>query len=426
MTVSGRELPRTSFSSPGSHSPYSRFLRGSTSAAPPQRVLVFRQRPPPRCHEVGRWSSQPRYIRRALSRPRRGDGRALAVLGECSVAVVQAELGLPGARPDLRRNVRGSAWRPRGLTRPVLVVPGGLDQQPAGVAVAGLRYVPSMLLPAGEVLARCQPELAHQLPGEAKRRKSPISASNPSAVRVAIPRKEHSHLNGSTQGSVLATRSSCSSTVAICVSSAARWQSARCSPRAPPPAGRRSSAASRPRARACRSIAPQVVTSAGATELTSDMGWSSFVCGSGPGGLWLHRLLSKERTVRPRECGRRLAGDWSPLILGRLPRSRSSRARHRRLARRPRMLVWPRPPHREGAQAPRASAGQWIAVLGKLDGRHAPSQKPVPKCDGIQLGLAPSLSRSRSRSSAAGSPPPPGLLHRRGKGTVHPARSALR
>src|SRR3954463_4943512 len=63
-----------------------------------------------------------------------GDGRALAVVGEGVVAVVQAQLGAPGAGGDFGRHV-GLAARAAGS---VAVVPGGLDEQPAGVLVAGV------------------------------------------------------------------------------------------------------------------------------------------------------------------------------------------------------------------------------------------------------------------------------------------------
>ncbi len=72
------------------------------------------------------------------------------------------------------------------------VVPGGLDQEAAGVAVAGLGHVPARRSVAGGVLGDGQAEEAHQLAGRPKRRKSPISASSPSAVSVEMPRKQHS------------------------------------------------------------------------------------------------------------------------------------------------------------------------------------------------------------------------------------------
>ena len=46
----------------------------------------------------------------------------------------------------------------------VAVVPGGFGQQPAGVAVAGLGDVPAVLLIAGGVLARGDPEPGRELP----------------------------------------------------------------------------------------------------------------------------------------------------------------------------------------------------------------------------------------------------------------------
>jgi hypothetical protein len=77
---------------------------------------------------------------------RDGDGRdggALAVGGEVAVAVMQADLRVPGSRGDHRRDMAGERGQPPGAPRWMLVVPGGLDQQPAGVAVAGLGEVPA-------------------------------------------------------------------------------------------------------------------------------------------------------------------------------------------------------------------------------------------------------------------------------------------
>ena len=77
-----------------------------------------------------------------------GDGghrRALAALGEVAVSVMQPDLCVPGAVG--RRRAGGRA------ARRVTVVPCGLDEQPAGVAVALLGDVPAVLLVAGAVLA---------------------------------------------------------------------------------------------------------------------------------------------------------------------------------------------------------------------------------------------------------------------------------
>ena len=111
------------------------------------------------------------------------DGGAFAVFGEVAVAMMQPNLGLPGARVTLR----SARLRPAGR---VLVGPGGLDQQPAGVAVAGLGDVPAVLLITGGVLAWGDAQAAHQLArGGRTGAKSPISAISPSAVRVEIRAK---------------------------------------------------------------------------------------------------------------------------------------------------------------------------------------------------------------------------------------------
>jgi hypothetical protein len=76
--------------------------------------------------------------------------------GEGAVAVVQAQLGAPGAGGDLRGHVVSGGG-------PVLVVPGGLDEQAAGVPVAGAGDVAAVALVAGGVLARHGPEVGGQL-----------------------------------------------------------------------------------------------------------------------------------------------------------------------------------------------------------------------------------------------------------------------
>jgi hypothetical protein len=79
-----------------------------------------------------------------------GDGRALAAAGGVVPPAVQADLGLP--RPiGWLRSLLGAAGS-------VAVVPGGLDEQPAGVAVPGLGDVAAVLLVTGGVFARRDPE----------------------------------------------------------------------------------------------------------------------------------------------------------------------------------------------------------------------------------------------------------------------------
>ena len=68
-------------------------------------------------------------------------------------------------------------------------MPSCLDQQSAGVLVPGEGDVTAVLLITGGVLRRDDPEPRGQLPRCEQRAKSPISAINPSAVIVAIPRK---------------------------------------------------------------------------------------------------------------------------------------------------------------------------------------------------------------------------------------------
>src|SRR6266508_1286783 len=174
MTVSGRELPRTSDAS----------LRMSV------RDRIEAVEVP---HGVGASRPAPAWIAQSLrssggvdhllrllveglpghGRPEEaaelagdgdgGDGGQLSVADEVAVAIVEADLRLPGARERLGRDeplVRPDAG---GEARRVLVVPGRLDEQAAGVAVAGLGERAAGAPLAGGVLADGEPEEAHQL-----------------------------------------------------------------------------------------------------------------------------------------------------------------------------------------------------------------------------------------------------------------------
>jgi len=124
------------------------------------------------------------------------------------VAVVQAHLGAEGAFGDVGWDVwldGGDALADAGG---VLVVPSGLDEQPAGVPGAGLGDVAAVALLAGGVLAGVRPRNLISSRAVAKRRKSPSSASSPSAVSVVMPRKQHSQRTGSLHGSRAAISSS--------------------------------------------------------------------------------------------------------------------------------------------------------------------------------------------------------------------------
>ena len=91
---------------------------------------------------------------------------------------MQPHLGLPGA-------LVGAPGRSAGRRRGVAVVPGRLDQQPAGVAVAGQGDVAAVLLGAAGVLAGGDARARQRARAdELKRAKSPISAISPSAVSV--------------------------------------------------------------------------------------------------------------------------------------------------------------------------------------------------------------------------------------------------
>ena len=71
------------------------------------------------------------------------------------------------------------------------VMPGGLDQQPAGVAVTGLGDRSLRSGVAGGRLGGHQPEVGADA-RPVNRCQSPISTANPNAVNVATPRTQHS------------------------------------------------------------------------------------------------------------------------------------------------------------------------------------------------------------------------------------------
>src|SRR5579863_8747767 len=152
-TVTGRELPRTSVAS-RDRIDESRVLRKVAAVARPQQVEG---------RSGGGLQDEGLVGDGGPEKPGElagdGDGRdggALAVFGEMVVAAVQPGLRLPGASIGLRTAV-GSAG-------PVPVGPGGLDQQPAGVMVAGLGDVPAVALLAGGVLGGDDPQPGAQFP----------------------------------------------------------------------------------------------------------------------------------------------------------------------------------------------------------------------------------------------------------------------
>ena len=141
------------------------------------------------------------------------DGRALAVVGEVAVAVVQADLGLPGA-------IGRAAGPVVGRRGAVAVVPGGLDQQPAGVAVAGLGDVAAVLLVAGGVLAGGDPQPATRARAggrSARSRRSRRSARARSASRCRGTRVSDLDL--------VAPSARCAAICSRRASSAASWRS---------------------------------------------------------------------------------------------------------------------------------------------------------------------------------------------------------
>ncbi len=73
------------------------------------------------------------------------------------MAQEQSGLRVPGASGDLGRDLAGELGGAGGLARAMLVVPGRLDQQPAGVGVPGLGDVPAVLLGTGGILDGVRP-----------------------------------------------------------------------------------------------------------------------------------------------------------------------------------------------------------------------------------------------------------------------------
>jgi hypothetical protein len=73
-------------------------------------------------------------------------------------------LCLVGDGEDPSRLSRSPSRQTRAKTWPVSVVPGSFDQDPAHVAVPGLRDGPAPVRAATGVLARHQAQVGHELP----------------------------------------------------------------------------------------------------------------------------------------------------------------------------------------------------------------------------------------------------------------------
>src|SRR5439155_16534550 len=74
-----------------------------------------------------------------------GDRGALAVANEVTVTSMQALLRAPRFRDDGRRLAGGMTSQPIAERRPMAIVPGGLDEDPSSMGVAGLRERASTL-----------------------------------------------------------------------------------------------------------------------------------------------------------------------------------------------------------------------------------------------------------------------------------------
>ena len=113
-------------------------------------------------------------------------------LGEHAVeAAVEAVHRLVGERDDLGGLPVTTALQALGIGL-MAVVPGGLDQQAAGMTVAGLGDRTAPLGVGGRELGGDEAEEGIRPRAESKRMMSCSSATSPMAVRVSIPRKQRS------------------------------------------------------------------------------------------------------------------------------------------------------------------------------------------------------------------------------------------
>ena len=152
----------------------------------------------------------------------RDDRAALAALGvEPAPDAVQPLLGLPGDR-DHRLLLAVLAALERGAEPGwAAVVPGRLDQQPAGVPRAGLGDVALAAALAGAVLARHQPEVACTAAWDARTAaKSPTSTASPTAESVSIPRRQRSRATSWAHGELAISSPIAASSVSRRITSA--------------------------------------------------------------------------------------------------------------------------------------------------------------------------------------------------------------
>src|SRR6267378_8266818 len=138
------------------------------SLAPPLNriMLVFRSA----CHHRDMPGDRPDKARQFTGNRSGDDIGRLASAGEPAIAGAQPQLRLPGDLADRLGLALLPEQQLAADTRWEAVTPGGLDQQPAGGAVAGLGKTAAFDARSARMLGRHQPEIGHQLAriGEAR------------------------------------------------------------------------------------------------------------------------------------------------------------------------------------------------------------------------------------------------------------------
>ena len=120
-----------------------------------------------------------------------GDHGPFTTCGEHRPPLVESPVPFVTAEPRRRRCLVPAAHQDLPRAVGLAVVPGGLHQQPTGVAVAGLgdRSLGSGL--ARGVLGRHNPQKAPMV-APVNRCQSPISTASPNPVNVEMPRRQPS------------------------------------------------------------------------------------------------------------------------------------------------------------------------------------------------------------------------------------------
>ena len=186
MTGNRRELPRSRVAGHWPRPVPHRGLEGSPCGRAHPLLEPFLLR----CSSAAARSRSPRRSRRARGRKRRRSSETACRGRPSEPAAVQPLLAAPSALDDEGVLAALAAGELVADLRPPARVPGGLDQQPADMALPTFVIEPCRRCSPEECSEGTSPTKAMNSSAERKRLKSPISTAIPSALSVSRPRRQ--------------------------------------------------------------------------------------------------------------------------------------------------------------------------------------------------------------------------------------------